>query len=82
MDKKIPLLRKKIDKLDKKIISTLEKRFKIVDKIRALKKKEEISIITPQREKEVKKKLKTQNKINPKIIDNIYKEIFAYSKRK
>ena len=82
MDKKISQLRKRIDKLDTTIIENLEKRLHTVDEIREIKKNKKIPLITLKREKEVTRKLKRLSKINPKTLTNIYKEIFAYSKRK
>jgi len=67
-------LRKKIDKVDKKIQKNLEKREKLIKKVRETKKKFKINIEDKSREKEV------LGRIENKFVKRIYKEILSVSK--
>ncbi len=78
MNDEILKLREKIDKLDENIITILEKRLKIMDEMRDIKNRKNIPLKIPEREKEITKKLQSLSKINSKMIDKIYKEIFSY----
>lgn len=75
-DKNLELYRKKIDILDKLIISNLMKRFDLVESIGIYKKKNSIKIEDKNREKDI------LDKIELKDIKKIYKLIFKLSKSK
>ena len=79
--KKLNLLRKKLDKLDYKLLKTIEKRSKIVKKVLSLKsykneivdKKRIISVLKKIRKESLKKN------IDPKITQRIWKNmIWSY----
>jgi chorismate mutase len=63
--------RKQIDKIDKKLVSLLEKRLLLAKEL----KKEKKKITDKKREKEI------LEKINSKYIQDIYKYIFKISKK-
>ncbi len=65
-------IRKEIDLVDTEIITLLEKRFEIVNKLKDLKLKKDVT--DENREEEI------LNKISSNIIKNIYLEIFKNSK--
>ena len=65
-------IREEIDLVDTEIITLLEKRFEIVNKLKDLKLKKDVT--DENREEEI------LNKISSNIIKNIYLEIFKNSK--
>jgi len=78
---KLKTYRKKINKIDKEIISLLKKRFLISKKIGNIKRKNNIKIQDIKREKElIKNKINTSN-LNKKFIKDIYNLIFKESRR-
>ena len=75
---KLEKLRKKIDEIDEKIVSLLNRRAKIALKISKEKKKVGGEIYSPYREKEILERIKRLENIFPeKSIENIYSEIIS-----
>lgn len=75
-EKDLVIIRNKIDKIDDRIVNLLNKRGILAQKIGNLKKKENIDIQQPQREKEIIKRMKKKSKIlNHKNIEKIWKDI-------
>lgn len=73
---KIEIFRKKIDKVDDKITDLLNTRAKIVIEIGILKKKINMNVHQPQREKEILERLKKRSVILKGIsVEAIWKEI-------
>ncbi|GBD34490.1 Prephenate dehydrogenase [bacterium HR35] len=79
----IKSLRKKIDKIDKKIIKFLEKRILLVEKINKVKEKRKLSLTSSRREEEIINNLKriAQNDFLKENIWEIYSNIFTLSKK-
>lgn len=76
-------LRKEIDLIDDNILNSLAKRMKICLRVAKFKKRNNIMISQPKREKEVLKRLKKQaksEKIDARLIEVIYKNIMKQSK--
>lgn len=57
-------VRKKIDKIDKKLAESLQEREELVKLVKKIKRKRGLSMISPKREKEILEKLDTEYKIN------------------
>lgn len=75
-EKDLVIIRNKIDKIDDRIVNLLNKRGILAQKIGNLKKKENIDIQQPQREKEIIKRMKKKSKIlNHMNIEKIWKDI-------
>lgn len=74
-------LRKKIDSLDKKIIALLNMRARITLDIAKIKQKSHASIYSPDREREVLRRLSALNKgpLNYPAVEAIYREIMSSS---
>jgi chorismate mutase/prephenate dehydratase len=74
-------LRSQIDNIDKKIIEFLNMRAKFSSKIADLKRQEGLALYSPDREREVLKKITTVNKgpLSPNAIEAIYREIMSSS---
>lgn len=72
-------IRRKIDLTDKEILKSLNKRASLILAIAKIKKKKDLPIYTPSREKEVYEKLKALNKgpIEDKSLKAIYREIMS-----
>ncbi|MCK4463672.1 MAG: chorismate mutase, partial [Candidatus Omnitrophica bacterium] len=72
-------IRRKIDLTDKEILKLLNKRTSLILSIAKIKKKKDLPIYTPSREKEVYEKLKALNKgpIEDKSLKAIYREIMS-----
>lgn len=68
-------LRKKIDKIDKKIAELLEKRATEVVKIKELKKSRQLPVTDPDREKEILNNLKNNYE------KNIFRQILVESRK-
>jgi chorismate mutase len=82
--KMIKSLRKEIDKVDKKVISLISKRLKLVEKIGKEKKKLNLNIKDKKREEEVLKNLLKEadkNKISRNLIKRLFKEIILESRK-
>ena len=79
--KKLNIARKKIDKIDQKILNLIKRRTMIVNHMLSLKKYKN-QIIDHKRINEILKKIKKKsikNKIDPKITQRIWKEmIWSY----
>lgn len=78
--KEIIKLRKKVDKIDLKLLKTLSKRNSLASKIKKIKKENKIKLEDKTREKIILKNLKSKKLISNKTLENIYKEIFKQSK--
>ena len=76
----IDKFRKDIDNIDKKILDLLNMRGEIVKKIGTYKKKNNIEIYQPAREKEIIDKLKNLSNLKPSSIESIWKEIMGACK--
>lgn len=77
-------LRNQIDKIDKEIIRLLAERFNVITEIGKKKKERNLLIQNKSRETELieqlKKEAKTQG-ISPALVDKLYAEILAESRR-
>lgn len=83
MNDKINKLREEIDKLDEFLVYLLFKRLELVEKIGELKKKYNIPLYVPEREKEIIKKCIEFSKnfnLSNKFIELIFKTVFNESK--
>jgi len=78
--KEIINLRKKLDKIDLKLLKTLSKRNNLASKIKKIKKENRIKLEDKSREKTILKTLNSKKLIPKKTLENIYKEIFKQSK--
>lgn len=77
-------IRNKINKIDNNLIKLLSQRQKVSKEIGIFKLKNNLPIYNPKREQEVIENLSTlakKNKLDPKLIQKIFKTIFTYSKR-
>lgn len=77
-------LRKKIDTFDQDILNLLGLRFSLTKKIQKMKKQKRLSLMRKSRENAIVKKLESKAKsknLPPKLIHEIYRSIFRYSKR-
>ncbi|WP_101773778.1 chorismate mutase [Peptostreptococcus faecalis] len=74
--------REEVDKIDDKLVKLLEERLEIVKKIGMLKKKENLELYHPEREKEVIRKNigKLQNSENEKYVEELLKSVMDISK--
>ncbi|MFX0036495.1 MAG: chorismate mutase [Candidatus Hermodarchaeota archaeon] len=80
-DKKLRVYRKKIDKLDNKIVELLNKRGKITQKVGNLKKQFSKDISQPLREKEIIERMKKKSVILSNLaIETIWNNIIAACK--
>ncbi len=77
----IEVYRKRIDKIDKKILSLLEERVKVSKDIGKYKRKNKIKIEDLKREKEIVEELGGKTNLDKKFIQRIYKTIFKFSKK-
>lgn len=76
---KLKDIHNRIDQIDNKILSLLEKRFKLSLETLSFKK----VIENPQRESNILHRLKGQSReLPPEIIENIFQSIFSESKRR
>ena len=77
MPNNLDALRKKIKKIDKKLVELLLERIKIVQQIGQIKIEKKIPIIDREREQEVISYVLSiqQDLINPKILENIFRQI-------
>jgi chorismate mutase/prephenate dehydratase len=81
MTMRLKTLRRQIDNLDKKIIRLLNQRAKTTLNITNLKRKQGQGIYSPDREREVLKKITAVSKglLSPKALEAIYREIMSCS---
>lgn len=80
--KKLKKLRKKIDKIDKKIISLLSDRMKVSQNIGLIKKENSIDIIQNNRWKNITdniEKMSIDKELNPVFVSEIYELIHKES---
>jgi len=87
-NKELKIVRKKLDKLDLKILSLIKKRTLLVNQVIKIKKYKS-QIVDKKRIKEVLKKIRlnsTKKKIDPRITQKIWKSMIAsyieYERRK
>lgn len=76
-------IRKKIDELDTELVKILAKRIELIKKVSDIKKKKNIPIHDPEREKEIIKEKKTianELNLNPEFIEEIFEIILKESK--
>ncbi len=79
--KKILILRKQMDKIDKRIFYLLKKRFQISIELGKIKKKNDMKIRDIKREnKIIKNKIKSSG-LDKKFIKDLYRLIFKESRR-
>ena len=78
-NKELKIVRKKLDKLDLKILSLIKKRTSLVNQVIKIKKYKS-QIVDKKRIKEVLKKIRlnsTKKKIDPRITEKIWKSMIA-----
>ena len=80
MNNKINSLRKKLDRIDNKIIKLLEKRFKIAQRVGETKKQNGFEISDKEREKQIVEEKIKKSQLDKKFIRDFYKLIFKQSK--
>ena len=81
---KLDKLRKKIDIIDKKIISLIGQRLNVAKEIKEIKKKEKIQVTNRNREIEVMKNVNSVSasfNINEQLTEKIFRLIIKESKR-
>ncbi len=71
-----------IDYLDGQILSLLEERFKVAEKIGKIKKKEGISVFDPRREQAIIENRKKQTKLPEEFLKEFYRIVFEEAKRR
>lgn len=71
--------RKKIERIDHKIVKLLEERFSIVGAIGLIKKEKNIKIIDSKREQELLERISQSSTLSPDFIKKLYKLIFNQS---
>ncbi len=74
--------RELIDMIDKNILLLLERRFASVKRIGQIKKKRNLSVYDPEREKEIIDNKKKLSELDPKFIEELFKQIFEESYKK
>jgi len=79
MNNELKQSRDKIDKLDKKIMSNLDERFKVSEQINKIKIENNIDVVDPARENEIIQKIDAYS--NRTEIKNVYKQILTESKK-
>ncbi len=82
MDKKLEILRKKVDEIDNKLIKVLNDRMSVIKEIGELKRNSNTAIYRPEREKNIIDRLYQNHKgyLNRTAIEAIFMEIFAISR--
>ncbi|MFW9828935.1 MAG: chorismate mutase [Candidatus Thorarchaeota archaeon] len=79
--KELELYRRKIDKIDNKLVKLLNERVRLVKIVGEIKKKNNIEISQPQREKEVIERMKSRSKLLKNgSIEVIWREIIKACK--
>lgn len=77
-------LRKKIDKIDKKILLLLKKRFAVVKELGEYKKQNDKEVFDPERERFVKDKVSALAKeydLDEKLVEEIFEAIMSQSRK-
>lgn len=82
MDKRIELLRMKIDYWDDNIIRLLERREQEAKAIASIKKKLKMKIEDSKREREIVDRLSKNSELEKKFIKKVYEQIFSYVKKR
>ncbi|MBP7708232.1 chorismate mutase [Candidatus Pacearchaeota archaeon] len=75
-------LRDKLDKIDEEIVLLLAKRLTLIPAVAEYKKKNNVARHQPDREKQIidsRRKIAEQNKINPDLVEKIFKDIILES---
>lgn len=83
-NKKLKILRKKVEKIDFHIIQLLAGRFKTTKQIQNLKIDFGVSLLQKKREKYLLKKylkLSKEKKLNPSLTKRLFNLIFSFSKK-
>ncbi|MFP4402951.1 MAG: chorismate mutase [Candidatus Woesearchaeota archaeon] len=80
-NEQIKPLRKKIAEIDDAIITLIEARLEIVNKIWKIKKENKIELRDKKKERELIEKLKEKSRLNPQIIEILYQQIFEENQR-
>jgi len=77
----LKVLRRRIDSIDKRIIQLLNSRANITLEVNSLKRKAGKSIYSPDREREVLRKIMAQNRgpLTSEALEAVYREIMSYS---
>ena len=81
---KLETLRKKIDRVDKRIVKQIAKRMRLSERVGKFKYANAISCSNPEREKEViatKRTLAKKKNVNPSLIEDIFKKIIKESNK-
>lgn len=77
-------LRKQIDGIDQKILELLANRTDLSKKVLQYKKKHNLSVFQPSREKEIlaaRKELAAELNLDPKFVDSLFEMLFANSRK-
>ena len=77
-------IRKKLDKLDKRLMRILAKRMALIPDVAKYKKTNGVARYQPEREKQIiesKRKLAQQNKVNPDLAEDLFKRIIKDAHR-
>jgi monofunctional chorismate mutase len=78
LDKELKKLRSEIDRIDSKILSLLEKRWKTTKKIGKVKKSMSAEYYDPKREKEIIKKVSEKTILDRNFVRKIFTGIMEY----
>lgn len=77
--------RKKIDSIDRKIVSLLSKRLSIAKNLKKIKKQQNLKITDRAREREVienARAMAKQHDIEPEFAEELFKKIIKYTREK
>lgn len=72
--------RKKIDKIDSKLVKLLEKRFRVVSQVKSWKKKNKVNIEDKTRERQIKEKY-AKSKLPKGFVSRFFDLLFREAKR-
>lgn len=81
IEKSLQNCRKEIDRIDAEIIKLIARRFVLVRKVGALKKRSGLPIRKPQREAEIIAKLAGRSDVRKAFLQRLYRTIFAEAYR-
>ena len=83
MELNLPSLRREIDRLDNTILQTLQKRLEVARLVIKFKREQNQNVNVPERELQILNSLKGRERslLSAEVIEEIYKTIFAESKR-
>jgi chorismate mutase-like protein len=73
-------IREHLDRIDNTLLFLLAERMSFIPKVAEYKKRNNIQRYQPEREKQIissKKKLASENKLNPDFIEKIFKELIS-----